>query len=65
MRVEIKLLQGPCKAKMHDNELRRFSTVYKQGGPLCHPNVPIGQRKGKRDLEEGRMIWEQGGRRKV
>lgn len=64
MRVEIKLLHGPCKAKMYDNELRRLSTVYKQGG-ICHPNVPNGQRKGKRDPEEGRMIWEQGGRRKV
>lgn len=55
MRVEIKLLQEPCKAKMHSNEPRRLSIVYKQDG-ICHPDVPIGQKKGKRNLDEGRMI---------
>lgn len=64
MKVEIKLLHETCKARMLDNELGRLSIVYKQGG-ICHPNTPIGQSKGKRDLEERRMIWEQDGRRKV
>lgn len=64
MTAKMKLLQEYCKAKVHSNEPRRLSIVYKQGG-ICHSNIPIGQRKSKRDMKEGRMIWEQDGRRRI